>query len=212
MIGGRGLSRRLEFTPETDECRPVGEIPGLRLLVELSLISTSSNSSEFCDGDSLAGCGSDGVSCGKRGNHASFEPLSKSLLPKFGDTSKLSLNSGDSLYTDGEVRAVSAVELGADIYGSCINKSCGDTVPMLVVELEELALKSRPVGRAGEEYAVVDAPTSMPAKSSKSRSLISMLAGVCGKLPVPLVNNRTGGRATPPCRPKDADDDGADDA
>lgn len=154
------MSRRLEPTPETEEWRPVGELPDFRLLTE-PVGSTTSNSSDFCEGDWLvSGAGSGCVSGGKRGNQASLELLSKSLLPKLGDTSKLSLNSGDSLYTDGDVSAVSAVELGADMKGSWIKRSCGETVPMLVVELDEL--KSRPVGKAGDEYAVADAPISMP--------------------------------------------------
>jgi hypothetical protein len=77
--------------------------------------------------------------------------LSKSLLPKCGETSKLSLNSGDSLKDDGDVRAVRAVELGADMNGSWMSRSCGETVPILVVELEALGFKSNTVGIAGDE-------------------------------------------------------------
>ena len=70
---------------------------------------------------------------------------------------------------EGEVKAVRADELGADMNGSEIKRSCGDTVPMLLVD-EALLFRSNTVGRAGDEYAVVDAPPSKAVKSSKSRS------------------------------------------
>lgn len=41
---------------------------------------------------------------------------------------------------------------------------------MLVAALETLPLKSKTLGMAGEEYAVVEAPPSKAVNSSKSRS------------------------------------------
>jgi len=73
---------------------------------------------------------------------------------------------------EGEVKAVNAVEFGADMKGSEIRRSCGDTVAMLVVELDALLFRSKTVGRAGDENAVVEAPPSKDVKSSKSRSCV----------------------------------------
>ena len=75
---------------------------------------------------------------------------------------------------DGEVRAVSAVELGADMNGSWRRRSCGETVPMLVAELEALPLMSKTLASAGEEYALVEAPPSKAVKSSISSSVVVM--------------------------------------
>ena len=71
---------------------------------------------------------------------------------------------------EGEVRAVRALELGADINGSWTRRSWGETVPMFVAALETLPLRSNTVGSAGDEYAVVDAPPSKAVKSSRSKS------------------------------------------
>lgn len=96
------------------------------------------------------------------------------------------MNSGEPSYIEGEVSAVNAVEFGADIYGSWTRRSCGDTVPTFVTELAELPATSYDVGRPGEENAVPDIPALLASveKSSNSRSLISILTGDCGKLPV----------------------------
>lgn len=75
--------------------------------------------------------------------------------------------------------------------GSEIRRSCGETVPMLLVE-EALLSKSNTFGRAGEEYAVVEAPPSNAVNPSKSRSWRCILA--CGMFPVLWVNKGTGGR------------------
>jgi hypothetical protein len=71
---------------------------------------------------------------------------------------------------DGDVMAVRAVEFGADMNGSWMSKSCGETVPILVVELDALAFRSNTDGIAGEEYAEAEAPPSNPVKSSRSTS------------------------------------------
>lgn len=112
---------------------------------------------------------------------------------------------------EGEVNVVSAVELGADMNGSEIRRSCGETVPMLV-ELESLPFRSNTVGIAGEEYAVVEEPPKAANASSKSKSWRFILC--CGMLPVLCGNNGTGGRAGRFwfCTFKAADDDGADEA
>jgi hypothetical protein len=52
-----------------------------------------------------------------------------------GETSKLSVYSGDPLYVEGDVKFVNAVEFGADANGSR-SKSCGETVSMFV-ELDD---------------------------------------------------------------------------
>ena len=133
-----------------------------------------------------------------------------------GETSKLSLYSGDSLYVEGEVRLVNAVEFGADAKGSR-SKSCGETVSMFVVELddERLMVGSWMFGTAGEEYAdwnpplYVEAPPSNAVNSSKrsmsaakcespfgscewtARIPCIAMFGVCGMLPVDCENNGT---------------------
>jgi hypothetical protein len=97
--------------------------------------------------------------------------------------------------------------------GSEIRRSCGDTVPMLLVE-EALLFMSNTDGRAGDEYAVVEAPPSKAVKSSKSRSERFILA--CGIFPVLCENNGTGGRCGRVlfglCKFKAEDEDGADEA
>ena len=82
---------------------------------------------------------------------------------------------------------------------------------MLVVELDALLFRSKTVGRAGDENAVVEAPPSKDVKSSKSRSCVGskprvlrsrdricslpwMFILACGMLPVLCVNRGTGGR------------------
>lgn len=83
---------------------------------------------------------------------------------------------------EGDVKAVRADELGADMNGSWINRSWGDTVPRLEVELEAL-LKSKTVGTAGEEKAVL-APPSKAVNSSSSTSAAFIILAVCWTLPV----------------------------
>lgn len=70
---------------------------------------------------------------------------------------------------DGEVKDVKAVELGADMNGSCTRRSCGETVPKLDVELEVLLVKSMADATAGEGKPV-EAPPSKAVKSSSSTS------------------------------------------
>lgn len=133
---------------------------------------------------------------------------------------------------EGEVKAVKAVELGADIKGSEMSNSCGDTVAMLLVELEALLMSN--TGKAGEEYAVVEAPPSNAVKSSKSSDVLCKPDGLAscgsncslpwmfilawGMLPVLCENKGTGGRWGRlcafglACKFKAADEDGADEA
>lgn len=104
---------------------------------------------------------------------------------------------------------MSAVELGADKNGSDIMSSWGETVPMLLTELP----RSNTVGRAGEEYAVVEAPPSKAVKSSSSKSERFILA--FGMFPVLCVNKGTGGRDRfwfGLCKFKAVEEDGADEA
>src|SRR3569833_2681312 len=49
---------------------------------------------------------------------------------------------------------------------SCRIRSCGETVPMLLVELDALAVRSNAVGMPGDEYDVA-APPPKPVKSSR---------------------------------------------
>ncbi len=134
---------------------------------------------------------------------------------------------------EGDVSAVRAVELGADMNGSWIRRSWGETVPMLVVELETLPLKSYTLGSAGDENAVV-APPSKAVNSSMSSSDdgCERRGLACGKtcragrwlpcmfilarwmLPVVCENRGTGGRAGRfcCCRFKATVEDGADEA
>lgn len=122
---------------------------------------------------------------GNSGNQGSLEPASKSQLPRLGDILNPSVKSGEPSYIDGDVSAVKAVEFGADMYGSCTSRSCGDTVPTFVTELPELPATSYVVGRPGDEKAVADivVPPPRVGKPSSSRPLRSMCAGDSGKLP-----------------------------
>lgn len=90
-------------------------------------------------------------------------------MPKLGETSNES-KSGLPLYSEGEVRAVRAAELGADMKGSWTRRSWGDTVPRFEAALEAPLLKSKLEATAGEEKAV-EAPPSKTVKSSKSTSV-----------------------------------------
>lgn len=67
---------------------------------------------------------------------------------------------------EGEVRFVNAVEFGADMKGSFMSRSCGETVPMLELWTELLRSKA---GLAGDEKAEAGAPPSKAVKSSKSK-------------------------------------------
>ena len=106
-------------------------------------------------------------------------------------------------------------------------------MPMLLVE-EALLFMSNTDGRAGDEYAVVEAPPSKAVKSSKSRSVVMCKLGAgktcgssrhslperfilaCGIFPVLCENNGTGGRCGRVlfglCKFKAEDEDGADEA
>lgn len=104
------------------------------------------------------------------------------------------------MYVEGEVKLVKAVEFGADADANgSRSKSCGETVSMFVVELDDERFTdgSWTVGTAGEEYAdwsdalYVEAPPSNAVNSSKrSMSCIAMF-GVCGMLPVDCENSGT---------------------
>jgi hypothetical protein len=106
---------------------------------------------------------------------------SRLVLLNIGDTSYPSAKSGDSLYMEGEVKFVKAVEFGADMDGSRTIRSCGETVPMLVeleVERVMLVVRSYKVGTAGELYmsgndvnSAAAASKSKPGKSPSKRSI-----------------------------------------
>ena len=102
---------------------------------------------------------------GNSGYHMSPNP---SVLPKLGETSKPSSKSGDSLHMDGDVKAVKALEFGADIKGSWSSRSWGDTVPRLETELDMLPPKSKAEEMAGDDN--VDTTPSKAGKSPKSTS------------------------------------------
>ena len=197
MMGGRGLSRRREPTPATDEWRPLGELTDdfLRWWPEPG--EATSKSSDCVAGEASTeltvcsmvgwtvcctgwinsgwgwvGCsawvGGSGLASGKSENQVSG--FSRSLCPKLGEMSKWS-KSGEPSKIEGEVKAVRAVELGADMYGSWSRSSWGETVPMLeTTELGTLLERSY-VWLAGEAKAAsVEAPPSKVAKSNRSSS------------------------------------------
>jgi hypothetical protein len=83
---------------------------------------------------------------------------------------------------DGDVSAVRAEELGADMKGSLTRRSWGETVPKFDAELETLPAKSNEVGIAGEEKAVWPSP-SKGTNSPKSTSAAFIILAV-GTLPV----------------------------
>lgn len=83
---------------------------------------------------------------------------------------------------EGDVSAVRADELGADMNGSLTRRSWGETVPKFEAELETLPEKSNEVGIAGEEKAVWPSPSN-GTYSPKSTSAAFIILAV-GTLPV----------------------------
>lgn len=112
---------------------------------------------------------------------------------------------------DGEVSAVRADELGADMNGSWKSRSWGDTVARLEMELEALPPRSKTLGTAGEEKAVL-APPSKAVNSSSSTSAAFIILAVCWILPVLWEKRGTGGLADVFCCSKVVDDEGAEEA
>lgn len=128
---------------------------------------------------------------------------------------------------DGEVSAVRADEFGADMNGSWKRRSWGDTVARLDMELEALPPKSKTLGTAGEEKAVL-APPSKAVNSSSSTSrdgergqsdrdrgdkpAAFIILAVCWILPVLWEKRGTGGLAGVFCCGKVVDDEGAEEA
>jgi len=129
VIGGRGLSRRRELTPETDECllesrplvmfgeppgeedvRIIGEVGSPDLAIEATTVLTSSR-------------GSENPSLGKRDSHRSAPGPNSWSVAITGEVSWLN-SAGDS--NDGVLRSVKEVDGGAEV---SLNKSVGETVP-----------------------------------------------------------------------------------
>jgi len=129
LMGGKGLSRRRELTPETDECllesRPLimfGELPGeeaVRTIGEVGNPDLAMESTTVV----ISSIESENPSGGKRGSHRSAPGPNSWSVAITGEGSWLN-SAGDS--NDGVLRSVKEVDGGAEV---SLNKSEGETVP-----------------------------------------------------------------------------------